>query len=59
MFLYIILHFCIRPDVFLYEPNAKIWENLDMDNHDNYPTHLASITKKTMGQLHLGTEPEF
>ena len=39
MFSYIILHFCIGPDVFLHEPKAKIWENLDMDDHGYNPAH--------------------
>ena len=39
MFLYKILHFCSRHDVFLSESNAKIWEKLETINLHTYPTH--------------------
>ena len=39
MFLYKILYFCIRHDVFLSESNAKIWEKSETINLRTYPTH--------------------
>ena len=39
MFLYKILHFCSRLDVFVSESNAKIWEKSETINLRTYPTH--------------------